>query len=305
MANRNFFRATYVEETSFFDEGPVVPIVKPTAATLTGSLINTSSIDTSQIDAFRQGVELTQIKHFDAGLGKIHAGEPGHVLHRNNYGMDRNFRTNPWFEELDYFNPKEFLRAQDEDSPLYFNILTFPIITSTNDQIENYVFDGVIEPLTIRSKASFFSIDAPFEAHDTKASLMGGNTDTTHASDQVQTVYKNERTANGGFLDQYADARSFPGEEGGNFEQHVSSIVGFFMHDKRPSTPFSDVRYPRNVPIPTNYDQGMYLVTSMLKPASDDYVSEISNTKSATCGWDYDCGASQGTDSLAFGGMVY
>lgn len=305
MSNLNFFRGTQLAATSFFDEGPRIIAVKPTALTLTGSLINTSSIETSAIDAYRQGVELTQIKHFDAGIVKIHAGEPGHVLHKNRYGMDKNFRNDTHFEETDYFDPRKYLTAQDSDSPLYFNIITFPIITSDNDQIENYVFDGVIEPLTIRARASFFSIDVPFEAHEVKGALMGGNTDTSWGSDRVLTVYTNESAPNGAFLDQYADSVAFPGEESGSFAPAASSIVGFFMHDKRQLSPFVDARYPRNVPLPTNYDTQMSIAVNLMSGSTDSYVSEVTKTKSATCGWDYDNGVSQGTDSLAFGGMIY
>ena len=60
-------------------------------------------------------------------------------LKRNRYGMDRNFRTEPTFEELDYFDPRMFLLAQELSSPLLLNIITFPIITSDNDQIENFL----------------------------------------------------------------------------------------------------------------------------------------------------------------------
>lgn len=77
-----------------------------------------------------------------------------------------------------------------------FNTITFPIITSDNDQIENYIFDGIIEPLTIRARASFFSIDVPFEAHEVKGAVMGGNTDTTWASDCIETVYTQDLAEN-------------------------------------------------------------------------------------------------------------
>ena len=234
MSNLNFFRGSHIVESSFFDEGPRIQKIKNTTG------VNTSSIDTSAIDAYRQGVELTHIKHFDAGTVKIHAGEPGHELRRNRFGMDKNFRNGIAFEEIDYFNPATFLKSQDLLSPLLYNIITFPIITSDNDQIENYIFDGVIEPLTIRARASFFSIDVPFEAHEVKGALMDGNTDQTWAADQQQTIYDNITSRNNiPYLDMVDVMGGTP-------------LNGYFMFSKSTLKPFVDSRYPRNVNLSTN-----------------------------------------------------
>lgn len=264
---------------------------------------NLEGIDTTAIDGYRQGVEITQQKHFDAGIAKIHAGEPGHVLRRNRYGMDKNFRNDPRFEELDYFSPEKYLRAQDIDSPLYYNIITFPIITSDNDQIENYVFDGIIEPFTIRAKASFFSIEVPFEAHDVKGAIMAGNTDTTFASDVIQTVYLYDLKQQIPFQDQYADAVAFPEQEAS--ATHASTNVGFFTHEKAPRAPFADARYLRNAVTSSTYDDDMIAALSLMTGSTESYINLAIGKRSATAGWDYDTNSGVGTDSLSFGGMVY
>lgn len=301
MSSLNFFRNIHVEDPSFFDEGPKIQTTKPVY--VAGEFHNTSSIDTTAVDAYRQGVELTQQKHFDAGIVKIHAGEPGHVLRHNRYGMDKNFRNDPRFEEIDYFNPAQFLLAQELDSPLFFNIITFPILTSDNDQLENFIFDGVIEPFTIRARISFFSIDVPFEAHEVKGALMAGNTDTTFASDLVQTVYNHDLRQQLPFLDQYADTVAFAGQE--EAAGYASSTVGFFRHDKLLSKPFDDARFPRNTKISTNYDQTMNAAISLMSGSTENYINQIFDERSATSGWCYDSTTGIGTDSLAFGGMVY
>lgn len=301
MSSLDFFRNIHHEDPSFFDEGPKLMASKPVF--VAGEFHNTSSIETAAIDGYRQGVELTQQKHFDAGIAKIHAGEPGHVLRRNRYGMDKNFRNDPRFEELDYFNPGNFLLAQDLDSPLQFNIITFPIITSDNDQIENFILDGIIEPFTIRARASFFSIDVPFEAHDVKGALMAGNTDTTWASDLIQTVYLYDLKQQQPFLDQYADAVAFAEQEAG--QGHASSIVGFFRHDKPVLSSFNDARFPRNTVLSTNYGPDMDAALSLMTGSTEGYINLAIGKRSATSGWDYDSNEGVGTDSLAFGGMVY
>ncbi len=289
MATRNFFRNPSDQEHVFFDEGPrPIDERKPRND---GSFVNTSSIDTSGFDAYRQGVELTQQKFFDAGIAKIHAGEPGHALRRNRFGMDRNFRAEPNFEEMDYFNPETYLRSQDHFSDLNYNIITFPIITSDNDQLENYIFDGVIEPFTIRSRVSFFSIDVPFEAHETKGALIGGNSDSTLASDQVLTVdYFEPENEQIEYLDMVdmIDGR-YP-------------LNGYFRNAKSLRRPFTDERLVRNVllsSLHTDLNSAMSLMTG----STDNYI--ISKKRSASAGWDYDCTTAVGTDSIAFGGMCY
>lgn len=300
MPSLDFFRNIHHEDPFFFDEGPKIV----TSQVLTsGTFHNTSSIETIEIDGYRQGVELTQQKHFDAGIAKIHAGEPGHVLRRNRYGMDKNFRNDPRFEEIDYFSPEKFLRAQDLDSPLFFNIITFPIITSDNDQLENFIFDGVIEPFTIRARASFFSIDVPFEAHEVKGSIMAGNTDTTWASELVQTVYLYDLKQQLPFLDQYADAVAFAEQEAG--QGHASTIVGFFRADKPILAPFNDARFVRNVPASITYGDDMNAALSLMSGSTDSYINLAIGKRSATSGWDYDSNSGVGTDTLAFGGKVY
>ncbi len=296
VTNVKYFRVRLSEAFSSGSKGNI-------SLSLISGSFNIEGIDTSEIDGYRQGVELTQQKHFDAGLAKIHAGEPGHVLRRNRYGMDKNFRTSAAFEELDYFDPVDFLQAQDVNSPLFNNVFTFPIITSDNDQIENYVFDGVIEPLTIRAKASFFSIEVPFDAHDVKGAIMGGNTDTTFASDAVQTVYFYDLRQQVGFLDQYADSMTFA--EQGLVASHASSVVGFFLHEKPKLAPFADTRFSRNAPTPTNYDAAMSAALSLMTGSTESYTNLAARKRSAPSGWDYDTSSGIGTDSLSFGGMVY
>jgi len=294
-----FFRNDSREEPSFFDEGPPVLNVKHV------SLDNTSSIDTTTIDPHRQGVELTQQKHFDSGLAKIHAGEPGHILRRNRYGMDKNFRQNTIFQELDYFSPETFLRAQ-ETATIFDDIVTYPIVVGDNDQLENYSTDGIIEPFTLRARISFFSIDTPFEPHEVKGAVMAGNLDMTHASDLVQTVYVNEQRDQIPYLDQYADAVAFEGSEGSSItEQHVPTIIGIFQNEKSSLSPFVDARYPRNVQISTNYDSTMDAALSLMTGSSENYINQIFKERSAATGWYYDNHIAVGVDSLAFGGMIY
>lgn len=85
--NNRYLQATDEPETSWFDDGPAIDVIEiPT--TMSGG------IDTSAIDPWRQGVELTLAKHFDAGISKISAGEPNHILRPNSFGGTKVRMTN-------------------------------------------------------------------------------------------------------------------------------------------------------------------------------------------------------------------
>jgi hypothetical protein len=286
VPNITYLRFSHDGATDWFDDGPVLTIVRTVAT------VNTGGIDTSTIDPYRQGVELTLTKHFDAGIGKISAGEPGHILRRSEYGLDVGCRVEPAFSEIDYFDPVRYLESQENDSPLLSNIITFPIITSNNDQIENYVFNGVIEPLTIRARASFFSIDVPFEPHSTNGSLMDGNEDQFRAVDQVKTVYEwNVNESNIEFLDMVDMLGGF------------LPLNGYFNHERTRISPFVDERLICNVTSSVTRDVLFESALSMMTGSTDSYISH--RQRSATCGWTFENNSSVGTDSLAFGGLSY
>src|SRR3990167_4997598 len=145
-------------------------------------------MNTSAIDAYTQGVEITSDKRYVSGIAKIWSGEPGHVLKNNRFGMDKVTLPGSAFADLDLFNPTRFLEAQDAASPLWSSILTFPIIVGEDDRIESLSLDGVIEPLTIRSVASFISTEMPYPSHATKGAVMAGNLDQYGGTDLVLTV---------------------------------------------------------------------------------------------------------------------
>ena len=293
MSFEDFFRSNEIEDTIFFDEGPRLPKNKPNISS--GLFVNSSSIDTTDVDPYRQGVEITQIKHWDAGIVKIHAGEPGHRLRKNRFGMDRNFRPETTFEELDYFNPVTFIRAQQLVEPLLFNIITFPIITGANDQLENYVYDGVIEPFPIREVASFFSIEIPFQSRTVRGTLMGGNSDQTWSSDRILTVDYFEPDKH---QIEYVDMVDLIGPSGSS----PQPLNGYFRFDKSTRRPFDDSRFPRNTSLSTNYPSGMDAALSLMTGSTDNYVSF--KQRSSVSGFQYE-NTPVGTDSIVFGGLTY
>lgn len=270
-------------EPNYFNEAPNVALNRSTS-------VFSSSIDTADIDMYRQGVEITQQKYFDKGTAKISAGEAGHVLARNRFGEDKTWDTTSPFQDLDYFNPVTFLRAQSATSPLLVNLITFPIITSDNNQIDNYNLDGVIEPLTIRAAASFFSVDVPFESHAVKGSVMGGNVDSRSSTEQVLTVDYFSLRHTVPFLDLIDMFGTL-------------STVGFFLDNNQPRDPFADTRFVGNVQHSASIGVDMLEAMSLMTGSTSNYVSL--KKRSATSGWTFDNVAGVGTDSIAFGGRAH
>jgi len=281
MATNDFFRNSYFDNHVWFNEGLQIVTV---AKAETDTAINAAtSIDTSGIDTYRQGIELTRQKYFDAGIIKIHAGEPGHMLKQNRFGMDKNYSLSPGssYDDIDYFNPVTYIKLQAHVSSYNSHVMTFPIITCDNNQLENYNFDGIIEPLTIRAKASFFSTDVPFEAHDVRGTMMSGNSDLRYASDKVVTVdYFNSQSQFIPYLD-------------------TLEMINEIVHIDS----FNDIHYLRNSQSSSSYSDDMNDALAHMLGSTDNYIS--CKQRSSTCGWDYDINTMIGTDSLAFGGMTH
>lgn len=286
VAFQPLFSAQPVHDTLYFDEGPRIPNYKSnTYDSLSGAM------DTRGVDAYAQGVEITRQSQYDAGMVKIWSGEPGHKLLYTRFGQDRNYFPNPGFAEMDYFSPVRYLEAQEHDSPLWWNIITFPIITGDNDTAENYDFNGIIEPLSIRSSVAFFSIEVPQESHAIRANFGGGNVNSLGGSDRILTVDYFEPTREMiGYLDMIDMEAGRP-------------TVGYFRHEFATLLPFVDERFIRNQPLEGTESAEAIAALSEMTGSTDNYVRH--NQRSATCGWYYDNNSGVGTDSLAFGGMTY
>lgn len=269
----------------YFDDGSGIDNDKKIKPSNRNQYEFTGSMNTTAIDRFRQGVEITRAKHFFAGTSvRIHAGEPGHVIKKNSFGMDRNYLQQNYYKELDYFDPVGYIKSEQ--------FISYPLITSDFNETENYNFNGVIEPLTIRAVAAFYSIDVPFEAHSVKGMLMDGNSDMTLASNRIQTVYTTDEKYS---IQPWLDLIDMVGEA------TKVPTMAFFNDDKTFINPFNDMR--NKVQLSTNVSSDMLSALLRMNGSTENYISE--NEKSATCGWTYGDDSIKGTDSIAFGGFAY
>lgn len=309
---KNFYSSVQqydVLEERAFVEGPRV------YDTVIG--VNSSSINTSAIDAFRQGIEITLEKHA-IGSFKITAGTPGHIVKPACYGINElDIISTGSFVEVDYFSPVDYLRLQEPGKDLG-KVITFPIITADSNQTENYILNGIIEPLTIRPVISFFSIEFPYESHAFRADMMAGNWEHfKFSSDRILTVdytpkklVPTKNLASGtvetkAFVnnEQYLDA--FEVIRSGSSTARQS--IGFLNDQHNYIDSFVDgdeTDYLKNLGITTaTHGADMVKVFLTMTGSTDNYVPP--GKKSATAGFLYDNIGYAGTDSIAFGGMTY
>jgi hypothetical protein len=284
-------------KSSVFNENPSVNRKK--------RIVNSSSIGTSEIDRFRQGVEITNQKHA-VGIFKISAGTPGHIIKPQTFGVNNlDIISENSFVDLANFDPVTYLRVQDPGNNVE-DVFTFPIITSDSNQAENRILNGIIEPLSIRPIASFFSIEFPFESHAVRGSFMGGNSDQRFfSSDQVLTVdYYSPNSINEGYYLDAFETVSISTGEGSASGSAPSHMFGYLNEKFNSIFSFDDTKvYLKSLGIISDvYGEDMIQAFSVMTGSTGNYVPP--GKRSSTSGFVYD-GAASGTDSIAFGGMTY
>jgi len=255
----------------------------------------------STVDTYKQGVEITQEKHWTTGLAKISAGTPGHLYDLNRYGitdasliLEENYYT-----ELEVFNPVHFV----ETGGIYDSPARYPLfIKSDFNQPEKLLLDGAIEPFVIRTSVSNFTPSIPFEPRSFKGQFGNGNTNWRFSSDQVVSVdYRLIRKNRAWYMDDYGTI---------DFGEGVSvdplgnaSIIGCTNQEENYFPSFSDDKVkPRGSSLSSNYGAQLSSAILDLPAGGTTYVSE--DEVSSTCGYTYD-NAFLGTDSIAYGGMLY
>lgn len=274
--------------------------------------LNIDYFASSSVDSYRNGVEITEEKHWNAGAVKITAGTPGHLYRSDRYGhSDVSILSEDKYIEVDIFDPVRYVMTGGDPE-----VFTYPIITSDVNQLENYILNGIIEPFPIRPVISNFSINFPFEPHSVRGEFGSGNQNSTFAGEEILTVdyYLASSSVS---IDNASGSRYISGNApyldavdmvsistgAGTSTVHVGQPIGYFSQDRNRVLPFVDVVYPRNRIPSSSYDSG--LISALLKMTgsmkSQEYVSE--KQKSAATGFLYD--GYQGVDSIAFGGLLF
>jgi hypothetical protein len=92
--------------------------------------------------------------------------------------MPKDFKDDTIFEDMANFNPVSFI--QDEGSTLIYPQVLWNLSAKDTDS-----YDGVIEPLTIRARASRNSIDWPYDPHDVRGAVSNAAEDVRRRGNMI------------------------------------------------------------------------------------------------------------------------
>ncbi len=223
-------------------------------------------IDTSAIDAWRQGVEITQFKHWDAGTVKIRSGEKGHRLAVLTFVADK-------LDDLQHSN--FFL---DDINLLASENTINNLSTRTHESIKNVngpgsFFIGSLEPISKQKKLTTALDRDGFPLIDVHIVRAEAN-----IIQSINDIEVNRTNA------PYADLKD------------PRSIL--LTHNVSQSV----VPYSEFVVLDSFNDSEINRALSLMSPSTDNYISD--KEFSGCCGYTYDENH-KGTDSIAFGGMGY
>lgn len=248
--------------------------------------------DTTQIDRFRQGVNIRLPQHLYKTIQpKMWSGRFDHQTRINTIGQARSF--------VEFDNSIEFVE-KPEFNPVWFieNRADYPYPIIFNDGPQQ-AEEATIEPLTIPMKKD--SIDGPYYPRSAKATLEDGNGfdnllgGTTRVE---QFIEYNQPLTPRFFLD---DGQQY---WGANLNDSII-VEGFTANIVRNLDPFDDTRDEAIVDQIQTTDATFI---SAVKALDFDLSEDIRGTftkKSATAGGDvYGTNAAMyGTDSIAFRGV--
>lgn len=258
--------------------------------------LNIDYYASSSVDIYRQGVEIRNQKQWTAGVFKITAGTPGHLYDSYRYGISDISIIDPdVYHEIEVFDPIKFVETGGDPA-----LFTYPIITGDFNQLENFVLNGIIEPFPIRPVISNFSINFPFEPHAFRGDYSNGNINHRFASDEILSVDYFEPTRRN--AQTFLDAVDYVSVS----ENSVTNgtYIGYLMLDENTITAFKDSVPPQETINISSYTEDLLNVIYSMSASLGGTSYVTKKQKSATCGFVYN-NADQGTDSIAYGGLLY
>lgn len=265
--------------------GEIIPFDDAYAKPVIWSFLSFSfatGTDTTNFDVYRQGIELLLPKHYFQGIAKIHSAEENHEVKQNIFGQVENIDeiSNPFYEENENLTPANIIA---------FNVFSGSSTTFFRNIDRRLIaYNGILEPLVIRDKLTNHSIEAPYFAHDIKASLEDGNIDFLSSNGRIISVFS------------IKEASSLPYLDSVDVSLGQVAPAGNISTDLVYSVPHKDNKQSTGIKISTNMDATMVAAMNSMLPYDDSYISSEQTTM--TSGFVYDFGRSA-ADSIAFGGM--
>ncbi len=121
------------------------------------------------------GKRIDNLRNYDENLTTLVGTKkveefPNFEREELSFGMPKEFRDDTIFEDMQRFDPVIFINDNN-------STLVYPQVLSNLSANDIDSYDGVIEPLTIRARASRNSIDMPYESHDVRGALSNAAED--------------------------------------------------------------------------------------------------------------------------------
>jgi len=232
------------------------------------------------------GQRIDNLKLFDENLStqidtKKAEQFPNFELEVLSFGMPKDFRDETVLEDMANFNPVSFIN--DAGSSLVYPQVLWNVSAKDIDS-----YDGVIEPLTIRARASRNSIDWPYEAHDVRGAVSNAAEDVRRRGNPiVNYVFPIDRS-----VEPYLDEC---------FEQDTLGLPqpGFFSDPSDLATPFGDGTDWEDAAERLSGDVRLALLIN--RESTDAFFPR--GSIAARSGQIVNLEDSPGTDSIAYAGM--
>jgi len=239
-----------------------------------------------QVRQFYQGVNSS--KRVARGSLPVLGPElDGSFLSQSAFGQPKTYSDNLGFQDLADYDPVSYINDVNGDQ-------MFPAILGNLNIRDPESLDGIIEPLTIRSKASRNSIDHPYEAHDVFGTLMSGNEDTFKRTSIVNQFFEIEIPDT---IVPFVDSDEYMGDT----ITAAVKIPGIVSSNTAILSPFdeqNEIEYDKLGVTLTGID--LIGAIGDMKPQTDDLLPN--DHRSAGAGSTYNNNVA-GTDSIAFGGL--
>jgi hypothetical protein len=264
------------------------------AATDSELSLGNPAINTSEVDQFRQGVEISTQSYRFKGLYKIWSGQLKGITRVITYGQPvsfTEFENSMAWEENDKFNPVAFIELGEN--------YNFPIVFNDGP---SQAQEAIVRPLSIPFLERSTDLES---AHDIRASLEEGNQDTRflggHSDRISQFINFRDKRDFVPFLD---DGVSYIGN--GSILNDIIT-PGFLNEGISTIPPYDDLGNEKIISkIQTTNNTLLSLARVSLSFNLDEDIREINEIASMPAGWD-SYGPNQriyGTDSLAYLGIV-
>ena len=229
---------------------------------------------------------IDNLKMFDESLSTSVSTEkieefPNFEMENLSFGVPKDFKDNTAFEDAMRFDPVTYL--QDTYRELIYPQVLFNASANDTDS-----YDGAIEPLTIRSRASRNSIEAPWFAHDVRGAVSNAAEDVRRRCNPIVDFVFPVDTSVEAYLDEC-------------FEEDMLGLPQppFFSEPSDLVTPFADGTDWEDAALQL---QGDITIALLLSRESTEQMFPRGSV-SARCGQFVSLQDSPGTDSITYAGM--